>query len=105
VSGPLDTSAGRIRLAVRLQPGASSDEVVGVALDAAGCAFLRVRVTQPPEGGKANRALVRLLARALRLPPSSIALAAGHKERRKTLEFAGGREVAQRIGQWLGSMA
>ena len=103
MSSPLERTGGRLRLAVRLQPGAGRNEAGGVELDAAGRAFLRVRVTEPPEGGKANRALIRLLAKAWRLPASSIEVAAGAKDRRKTLEIAGGEDVARRIEQWLGA--
>jgi len=103
VSSPLDRSGGRLRLAVRLQPGAGRNEASGVELDAAGAAYLRVRVTEPPEGGKANRALVKLLSRAWRVPSTSIAVVAGARDRRKTLEIAGGPEVADRIEHWLGT--
>ena len=100
---PLDRSGGRLRLAVRLQPGAGRTETAGVELDAAGRAYLRVRVTEPPEGGRANRALVKLLAKSWHVPASSIAVAAGAKDRRKTLEIAGGPEVADAIEHWLGT--
>lgn len=103
MSSPLSCSGGRVRLSVRLQPGAGRNEAGGVELDAEGHAFLRVRVTEPPEGGKANRALIKLLAKAWRLPASSIEVVAGAKDRRKTLEIAGGDEVARRIATWLGT--
>ena len=103
MTSPLEVSGGRLRLAVRLQPGAGRNEAGGVELDAAGKAFLRVRVTEPPEGGKANRALIKLLARTWRLPASSMAVVAGAKDRRKTLEIDGGPEVAQTIQHWLGT--
>lgn len=103
MTSPLDTSGGRLRLAVRLQPGAGRNETGGVELDAAGKAFLRVRVTEPPEGGKANRALIKLLAKTWRLPASSMTVVAGAKDRRKTLEIDGGPEVAQTIQHWLGT--
>jgi uncharacterized protein (TIGR00251 family) len=103
VTSPLDASGGRLRLAVRLQPGAGRNEAGGVELDAAGKAFLRVRVTEPPEGGKANRALIKLLAKAWRIPASSLEVIAGARDRRKVLEIDGGPEVAQRIQHWLGT--
>ena len=103
MTSPLEISGGRLRLAVRLQPGAGRNETGGVELDAAGKAFLRVRVTEPPEGGKANRALIRPFAKAWRIPASSIAVVAGAKDRRKVLEIDGGPRVAQDIQHWLGT--
>ena len=44
---------------------------------------LRVRVTRPAADGEANRALIRLLARAFGLPPSRVELIAGLRARRK----------------------
>jgi len=104
VSSPLQDNGGALRLRIRAQPGASSNEVAGVELDAAGEAFLKVRVTQPAEGGKANRAVAKMLAKSWRVPASSITVAAGHKDRRKVLEIAGGPEVTERIKMWLGAL-
>lgn len=103
MTSPLEHSGGRLRLSVRLQPGAGRNETGGVELDAAGKAFLRVRVTEPPEGGKANRALIKLLARAWRIPASAMQVVAGARDRRKVLEIDGGPEVATRIQHWLGT--
>jgi len=103
VTSPLDVSGGRLRLAVRLQPGAGRNETGGVELDAAGKAFLRVRVTEPPEGGKANRALIKLLAKTWHIPPSCLQVVTGAKDRRKVLEIDGGPQVAQTIQHWLGT--
>ena len=65
-------------LAVRVQPRGRQNEVLGWR-DAA----LRVRVTAPPEGGRANEAVIDLLARTFRVPRSSIALVGGAASRDK----------------------
>lgn len=70
-------------LRVRVQPRASRNEVVGWQDDA-----LRVRVTAPPADGLANRAVTDLLARALRLPASQIALVRGAAARDKLFRVA-----------------
>lgn len=70
-------------LRVRVQPRASRNEVVGWQDDA-----LRVRVTAPPADGLANRAVTDLLARALRLPASQIALVRGAASRDKLFRVA-----------------
>ncbi len=74
---------------MRLTPRASSDRVLGVALDEAGEAVLRVQVTAAPEDGRANAALAALLAKRWRLPKSSIAVVQGQAARRKVLHIAG----------------
>jgi uncharacterized protein (TIGR00251 family) len=60
---------------------------------------LRVRVTRPPADGEANRAVVRLVAEALRIAPSQIVLLAGQSSRRKRVRIAGlsPDELARRL--------
>ena len=65
-------------LEVRVQPRARRNEVV----EQAG-GVLRVRVTAAPEGGEANRAVIALLAEALGVAPSRIALVRGATSRDK----------------------
>src|SRR3546814_5864735 len=67
----------------------SSDLVDGLEVLDGGVEVLKVRVTEPPEDGKANAALIRLLAKLWKLPKSTLTLVAGHGERRKTLAVAG----------------
>ncbi len=74
-----------IRISVRLQPRASSNETLG--FDEAG--FLRVRVTAAPVGGKANEALVRLLASELGVSRGAVRVVRGAASRRKLVEVQG----------------
>jgi uncharacterized protein (TIGR00251 family) len=78
VSGP------SIRLRVRVSPGASRSEVVGRHGEA-----WKVRVGAPPENGKANDALVALLAEKLAVPRTAVEIAAGHGSRDKTVVVRG----------------
>jgi len=78
-------------LAVRVQPGASRDEIVGWQ-----GAALRVRVSAPPRDGRANAAVARLLATALGVAPSTVELVRGAGGRDKvyclrTLDVAAAR--------------
>ncbi len=73
---------------VRLTPKAAAERIGGVHPVAGGVA-LKVRVTAPPEDGRANDALIALLAKAWRIPKTSIALIAGAANRNKTLFVAG----------------
>lgn len=65
-------------LAVRVQPRARRDEVTGWDGRA-----LRVRVSAPPEDGRATRAVIALLARALGVPRASVELVSGAASRDK----------------------
>jgi uncharacterized protein (TIGR00251 family) len=71
-------------LSVRVQPRASSDAIVGWQ-----AGVLRVRVSAPPVEGEANRAVARLLARALGVAPSTIAVIRGGRGRDKLVRIAG----------------
>ena len=65
-------------LKIRVQPKASKNEILGFRGDT-----LRVRVTAPPEGGRANDAVVSLLATTLRLARSRVKIIRGHASRDK----------------------
>jgi uncharacterized protein YggU (UPF0235/DUF167 family) len=83
---------------VRLTPKASGDRIGGVRLDAAGAAQLKVWVTAPPVDGRANAALVELLARTWRLPKRAFTIRRGAADRTKELHVAGDpAELARRI--------
>jgi uncharacterized protein (TIGR00251 family) len=85
-----------ITLKVRLTPKSSRDEVVGV--EAFGEeAVLKARVRALPEEGQANRALVRLIAHWLRVPPSSVSVAQGGKSRLKQVLVEGDSATLARL--------
>lgn len=90
---PLTAGAGELRLAVRVTPGASKDEIEGVATDSAGEKWLRVRLCAPPVDGKANQALVKFLAKRWRVPKSAIAITSGAASRNKILTIQGDVET------------
>ena len=73
------------RISVRVTPRASSDRVEG--FDATGA--LRVKVSAPPVDGRANEAVVRLLAGALGVPARDVTIVAGSGSRLKVMEVAG----------------
>ncbi len=83
------------RISVRLTPRAKRDAIEGWRGD-----VLRVRVVAPPVDGKANEALVRLLAAALGVPKSGVVIVAGAAARDKTVEVRGlaAGEARRRLG-------
>jgi uncharacterized protein len=88
-SGWVSAAADGVRLSVRVTPRAARSAVQGIGTDANGQAWLAVRLTAPPEAGKANAALIKLLARRWRLAASDFRLIAGATARRKVLHVQG----------------
>jgi uncharacterized protein (TIGR00251 family) len=80
----MDSSSFKID--AKVAPSASKNNV---SIDADGT--LRIRVTAPPDKGKANKAVEKLLAKTLGLPKSAISIAAGHASRKKTIAIRGNR--------------
>lgn len=78
-----------MRVAVRLSPRARADRIDGVARLADGAAVLRVSITAPPAEGRANEALLQLLAKEWRLPRRDLAIVRGLKSRIKLVHVAG----------------
>lgn len=78
-----------LRIAVRLSPKASRDEIQGWTQDENGNPVLKVSVTAVPEKGRANKALVALLAKSWKLPKSAIVIIKGETDRNKTLILNG----------------
>ena len=73
-----------VRITVRLTPKGGRDGVDGWREG-----VLRARVAAPPEDGKANAALVALLAKSLAVPKSAVAIVRGETARLKILDIKG----------------
>jgi hypothetical protein len=71
-------------ISVRVTPRAARDELAGWREG-----VLVARVTAPPVEGKANAALVRLLASALGIAPSRLSIAGGRSGRTKRVRIEG----------------
>jgi uncharacterized protein (TIGR00251 family) len=89
-------SRGAARLELKVVPGASRAGIAGWLGDT-----LKVRVSAPPERGKANAAVVELLAGALGVPEERVRIVAGAASPRKVVEIAGlsAAEVRARLGR------
>jgi uncharacterized protein (TIGR00251 family) len=77
-------SAATTRLKLRVSPGARRPGIAGRHGDA-----WKVRVSEPPEDGRANEAVLRLLAEALDVPRARIELVSGHGSRDKIVMLDG----------------
>jgi uncharacterized protein len=73
------------RIAVKVTPNARADEIRGIAGDD----VLQVRLKAPPVDGKANEALVRVVAERLGVPRALVSLDHGATARRKLLRIDG----------------
>ncbi|MDH4209293.1 MAG: DUF167 domain-containing protein [Anaerolineae bacterium] len=77
-------AGGPTTLSIRVVPGASKTEIVGVS-----AGTLKVRLAAPPTKGKANAELVKLLARALGVTRREVEIVAGHTARLKKVQIHG----------------
>ncbi|MEX0800261.1 MAG: DUF167 domain-containing protein [Dehalococcoidia bacterium] len=72
------------RLKLHVTPGAREERILGWRDD-----VLRLKVRAVAEKGRANEAAIRLLARRLGLPPSSVSIVRGATSRDKLVEVEG----------------
>jgi uncharacterized protein YggU (UPF0235/DUF167 family) len=82
-------SPGGVTVTVRLTPKGGRDSIDGVETMSDGRAVLKARVRAAPHEGAANEALVRLLAKALGVPPRSIEVTGGATSRIKRVTIVG----------------
>jgi uncharacterized protein (TIGR00251 family) len=91
---PDPTLPDAVLLHLKVVPGSSRDVIAGVLGER-----LKVRVVAAPEKGRANAAIVALLARELGIAPSAITLAKGETSPEKTVRVRGltAQDVIQRF--------
>ena len=86
---PVGISPGGVSFHVRLTPRGGRDAVDGWSNAANGSTHLKARVSAVPEDGKANAALVALVAKTLDVAKSSVSIVSGQTARLKRLEVRG----------------
>jgi len=86
---PWQVVADGILLAVRLTPRGGRDAIEAVERLADGRAVLKARVRAAASEGEANAALVRLIAKSLKIAPRQVSLVAGATARIKRIKIAG----------------
>lgn len=92
MTGAWNAHADHVRLCVRLTPNGGNDAIDGIEIGAGGEAYLKVSVSDVPEKGKANKALIALLSRKLDAPKSAISFISGDTSRKKILRIDGDPE-------------
>ncbi len=86
-----------LEIAVRVTPKGGRDAVEGVVRDAAGMPWLAVRVSTPPDQGKANQAVLKTLAGQFNVRSSQLALVNGATARLKRLRISWNPEALAAI--------
>ena len=86
---PYRVEPGGLTLHLRVTPNAGVDRIEGVETRDDGHDVLRLRVKAVPDKGKANAAVIVLLAKALGTSKSQISLVSGDTARQKTVFIAG----------------
>ncbi len=105
MAGPVRPVADGVQVSLRVTPRGGRDAVRGLAVDAEGRPVVRLTVTAVPEDGRANAAVVALLARTWRVPKSSLTVVAGATDRSKVLHVAGDpADLAARLDEWCGTL-
>ena len=101
-SKPFYVVNNKIRVIVRLTTKASRNTVTGLAQNADGGGVIKASVTAVPEAGKANTALLKLLAKEWKLPKLTLKIIKGTTVRKKTVEALSNLYLVQPVLEtWL----
>ena len=79
----------QLLLHVKVVPNSSRTQLAGTLGNA-----LKIKIAQPPEDGKANKAVIQFLAETLHLPQNNITLVSGQTRPQKTLQLVGITQAA-----------
>lgn len=92
---PFHESTAGVTFAIKVQPRARKNAITGILGDA-----FKVSLTAPPVDGKANEACIEFFAKLLKVPRSSVTIAAGQTSRNKVIRVVGlsAKEVETRLG-------
>jgi uncharacterized protein (TIGR00251 family) len=91
----IQNSPNGVTFAVKIHPRAKKNAVSGEVGEA-----VKLSLTAPPVDGKANEACVDFFAKLLKVPRSSVTIAAGLTSRNKVIRVAGAtaQQVRERLG-------
>ncbi len=95
---PFKVTKDGLRINIRLAPKAKRDKIGDIVDIADGKKALKVAVNAIPEDGKANKALIALLAKQWKIPKTTMSLISGHTNKNKVLLIDGdGTDIKERI--------
>ena len=99
---PFRACPGGVRVCLKVTPKAKRAQFGGLLDEPDGEKALKVAVTAAPEGGKANEAVIALLAKEWGVAKSAVSVVAGATDRRKLMEIRGpSQELLARLQSWL----
>ena len=93
--------AAQMSITVHVTPRSGRDEVMGIKCFDDGLEAVCVRVTAPPDAGKANKAVCKAVSGSLGVPKSAVEVLAGHTARRKRLSIAADEAL---LNAWLAAL-
>lgn len=101
---PFRASPDGVRVRLKVTPKAKRAGIGGLLEEPDGGKALKVSVTAAPEDGKANEAVIALLAKEWGVAKSAISVVSGATDRRKLMEIRGpSQELLARLQSWLGA--
>jgi uncharacterized protein len=101
---PFQASQAGVRVRLKVTPKARRTEIGGLLDEPDGAKALKVAVTAAPEDGKANDAVIALLAKEWGVAKSAISVVMGATDRRKLVEIRGSpAELLSKLQGWLRS--
>lgn len=89
---------GAIRFAVAVRPRGGRDLILGLAPDGEGGVAIKLAVKAAPEDGKANAAVIALLAKALGVRRADLSVQSGATARRKLMRLVG--DDVEALNRW-----
>ena len=99
---PFRATPGGVRVRLKVTPKAKHNQIGGLLDEPDGGKALKVAVTAAPEDGKANAALIALLAKEWGVAKSAISVVSGATDRRKLVEIRGpSQELLATLQGWL----
>jgi uncharacterized protein len=101
---PFRASPAGVRLRLKVAPKAKRDQFGGLLDEPDGGKALKISVTAAPEDGRANAAVIALLAKEWGVAKSAISVVSGATDRRKLVEIRGpSQELLAALQDWLAS--